>query len=158
MWSVGLICEIGTEHGLNFLPLMWLVQAWQTPMPQPYFGPRTPRTSRRTHRTRTSPSTSALTRLPLRMKEWTGTAQAPFLVLRRLRLGFGGVVTRVLSLDSPSVGDCGIGGTVGNGSKSSGCRWLRGNSVGVFPIARAYAHATAAIVVPTPNSPTPPGL
>ena len=33
--SVGLIVEIGTEHVLNALPLMWQVQAWQTPMPQP---------------------------------------------------------------------------------------------------------------------------
>src|SRR3954452_24650346 len=75
--SVGLICEIGTEHGLNFLPLMWLVQAWQTPMPQPYFGPRTPRTSRSTHSRRTSSSTSTRTRLPLRMKLCTGIVSAP---------------------------------------------------------------------------------
>ena len=26
-------------QGLNALPLMWLVHAWQTPSPQPYFGP-----------------------------------------------------------------------------------------------------------------------
>ena len=32
-----------TAHGLNALPLMWDVQALQTLMPQPYFGPVTPR-------------------------------------------------------------------------------------------------------------------
>src|SRR4051794_40337855 len=138
MWSVGRICEIGTEHGLNFLPLMWLVHAWQTPMPQPYFGPRTPRTSRRTHRTRTSSSTSALTRLPLRMKEWTGTAQAPFLVLRRLRLGLAGrraALLRTWSFSSPLVGDSGIGGSVGNGSKGRGWAEVMGDVVGVVALA-----------------------
>ncbi len=29
-------------HGLNGLPSRWLVQALQTSMPQPYFGPVTP--------------------------------------------------------------------------------------------------------------------
>src|SRR3954469_5186672 len=77
MRSVLLIWEIGTEHGLNFWPLMWLVHALQTPMPQPYFGPWTPSTSRRTQSSRTSSSTSTRTRLPLRMKLWTGTSGSP---------------------------------------------------------------------------------
>src|SRR6478735_4901858 len=73
MRSSGLMSEIGTEHGLNALPLMWLVHAWHTPRPQPYFGPVTPRTSRRTHSRRTSSATFTRTRLPLRMKVWFGT-------------------------------------------------------------------------------------
>src|SRR3954465_4143765 len=88
MWLVVLICEIGTEHGLNLRPLMWLVQAWQTPMPQPYLGPLRPSTSRSTHRTRTSSSTSALTCLPLRMKVWVGIAQPFLFAVRRLRVFF----------------------------------------------------------------------
>src|SRR3954452_11745666 len=90
MRSVDLICEIGTEHGLNFLPLMWLVQAWQTPMPPPYFGPLTPSRSRMTHSRRTSSSTSTRTRLPLRMKLWTGTSGSLPLLLRRL-LAYAGL-------------------------------------------------------------------
>src|SRR3954453_22772425 len=86
--SVDLICETGTQHGLNALPLMWHVHALQTPRPQPYFGPLTPRTSRRTHSRRTSPSTSALTRLPLRMKVWIGMGSAPP-PLRALLLAHG---------------------------------------------------------------------
>src|SRR3954467_2923340 len=74
MGALGLILPTGTEHGLNALPLMWLVHAWQTPMPQPYFGPVTPRRSRRTHSSRTSLGASTLTRLPLRMNEWVGIA------------------------------------------------------------------------------------
>src|SRR3954469_6051271 len=89
MRSVLLIWEIGTEHGLNFWPLMWLVHALQTPMPQPYFGPWTPSTSRRTQSSRTSSSTSTRTRLPLRMKLWTGTSGSlPLrLLLAYARLG-----------------------------------------------------------------------
>src|SRR5207302_7709145 len=58
---------------------------------------------------------------------------------------------------NPSVGDCGIGGTVGSGVKPRGRLWLMGKLVGSFPVARAYAHATAAIDAATPNSPAPPG-
>src|SRR3954453_24034213 len=161
MRSVGLICETGTEHGLNALPLMWLVHAWQTPRPQPYLGPVTPRTSRRTHSRRTSSSTSALTRLPLRMKVCRGIGQFPFFfavvffffaaALRFLRGLFRPAFFR------PSVGDWGIDGVVGNGSKSSASLWLIGNSVGILPVALRYAQATAAIVAATPNSPAPPG-
>src|SRR5438477_2080584 len=70
IWSVGLMSAIRTEHGLNALPLMWQVHAWQTPRPQPYFGPCTPRTSRRTQSTRTSLSQLTVTLLPLRMNVW----------------------------------------------------------------------------------------
>src|SRR3954451_14028806 len=73
-WSVGSRSPTGVQHGLNFLPLMWLEQAWQTPMTQPYFGTVTPRRSRRTHSSRTSLGASTLTRLPLRMNEWVGIA------------------------------------------------------------------------------------
>src|ERR1019366_1301979 len=62
----------GTAQGLNALPLMWLVQALQTSRPHPYLGPWTPRRSRRTHSSRTLPSQSTVTRLPLRMNEWRG--------------------------------------------------------------------------------------
>ena len=55
------------------------------------------------------------------------------------------------------MGLCGMGGTVGSGSKPSGLLWLIGNSVGIVPVARAYAHATAAITGATANSPAPPG-
>src|SRR3954470_11904458 len=119
MWSVDLICETGTEHGLNALPLMWLVQALQTPMPQPYFGPGTPRRSRRTHSSRTSSSTSTDTRLPLRMKVCVAMGCSYLTFLR------------------PLVGDGGIGGTVGNGVKCNGPSWLIGNVVGTLPVARA---------------------
>src|SRR3954454_23475682 len=74
--SVVLICETGTAQGLNALPLMWEVQARHTRMPQPYLGPVTPRTSRSTHRRRTSSSASTRTRLPFRMKECSGTVSA----------------------------------------------------------------------------------
>ena len=57
----------------------------------------------------------------------------------------------------PSVGDWGIGGTVGNGVNPSGWLWLIGKLVGIVPVARAYAFATAAIDAATPNSPAPPG-
>src|SRR6476469_3324393 len=66
--------EIRTEHGLNALPLMCDVQALQTSMPQPYFGPVTPRMSRSTHSRRTSSGASTLTRLPLSLKVCLGTA------------------------------------------------------------------------------------
>jgi hypothetical protein len=71
--SVALIWETGTAQVLNALPLMWHVQAWQTPTPQPYFGPWTPRRSFRTHSSRTSPGQSTLTRFPLRMNVYWGT-------------------------------------------------------------------------------------
>src|SRR5581483_10990918 len=70
--SVDLMFEIETEQGLKALPLMWLVQALQTPRPHPYFGPLTPSRSRSTHRSRTSFSQSTLTRLPLRMNVCVG--------------------------------------------------------------------------------------
>ncbi len=44
----------------------------------------------------------------------------------------------------PSVGDCGTGGTVGFGSNER-VPWLIGKLVGVVPVARPYAHATAAM-------------
>ena len=40
--SVGSMSPTRTEHGLNALPLMCEVQALQTLMPQPYFGPVRP--------------------------------------------------------------------------------------------------------------------
>ena len=58
----------GTAQGLNALPLMWDVHALHTLIPQPYFGPVIPSRSRSTHRTRTSSSTSTVTRSPLTMK------------------------------------------------------------------------------------------
>ena len=65
---VRLISETGTEQGLNALPLMWLVQALQTLMPQPYLGPVTPRRSRITQSRRTSSSMSTVTYSPLSLK------------------------------------------------------------------------------------------
>ena len=65
IWSVLLMSETGTEHGLKALPLMWQVQALQTSRPQPYFGPCTPSRSRSTHSRRTSSAQSTLTCLPL---------------------------------------------------------------------------------------------
>ena len=41
--------------------------------------------------------------------------------------------------------------------KPSGSLWLIGKLVGIVPVARAYAHATAAIDGATPSSPAPPG-
>lgn len=73
-WSVGWMSLTGTEQGLKALPFRWLVQAWQTPRPQPYLGPVTPRTSRSTQSRRTSSSTSAVTWAPLRMKVWRGNS------------------------------------------------------------------------------------
>src|SRR4051812_11662178 len=125
MRSVDLICPTGTEHGLNFLPLMWLVQAWQTPMPQPYLGPLTPRMSRMTQSRRTSLSTSTRTRLPLRMKVCTGIAQPLLLVFLR-RFFFGLARARTLSFARPSVGDSGIGGAGGDGAEGSGARGVGG--------------------------------
>jgi hypothetical protein len=57
---------------------------------------------------------------------------------------------------TPSVGDGGIGGTVGLGTNES-VPWLIGKLVGIVPVARPYAQATAAIDGATPSSPAPPG-
>jgi hypothetical protein len=63
--SSGPIWLTGTEHGLNARPLMWLVHALQTLMPQPYLGPVMPRMSRRIQSRRTSSGASTVTDLPL---------------------------------------------------------------------------------------------
>src|SRR4051812_48367906 len=66
-------------------------------MPHPYLGPLTPRTSRSTHSTRTSSSTSALTRLPLRMKVCVATSAPP--------VGLLGVMPRRAALaPAPALG------------------------------------------------------
>ena len=76
--SSGSISATGTEQGLNALPLMWQVHAWQTPMPQPYFGPVTPRRSRSTHSSADVVVDSRrVTRLPLRMKVCWSASDAP---------------------------------------------------------------------------------
>src|SRR5690606_20354540 len=113
-----------------------------TLIPHPYFGPVTPRTSRRTHRMRTSSSTSTVTVSPLSWKVCFGIA------------GRLSVVSQYV-WSRPSTGDAGTGGTNDLGSKWSGSRKLIGNSVGRVPVARAYAQATAAIDAATPASPTP---
>lgn len=51
----------------------------------------------------------------------------------------------------------GTGGTVGLGSNES-VPWLIGKVVGIVPVARPYAQATAAIDGATPSSPAPPGV
>src|SRR4051812_38763505 len=90
--SLSLMSATRTEHGLKALPLRWEVQALQTLMPQPYFGPVSPTMSRITHSRRTSSSTSTVVDFPLRTKvclgkgllSSVGVAQA---VGRRLRHG-----------------------------------------------------------------------
>ena len=108
--------DTGTEQGLNALPLMWHVQALQTSRPQPYFGPWIPSRSRSTHRRRRSSGQS--TRHLLAVED-------------------EGVVGHQKASLRPSVGDCGIGGTVGRGVNPSGELWLIGKLVGSVPVARA---------------------
>src|SRR5882762_9631604 len=103
------MCEIETEQGWNALPFRWHVHALQTSRPHPYFGPVMPSRSRSTHRTRSSSPQLTVTDLPLRMKLCCGTGPP-----------YGRL----------SVGDAGIGGTVGYGVKPSGWSWLMGNFSG----------------------------
>src|SRR5882724_7579966 len=117
--SVGWSALTGIAHGLTALPLRWLVHALQTLMPQPYFGPVTPRMSRSTHSRRTSSATVTVTCSPLTRKVCSGTAIS--------------LVQRAWS--RPSVGDCGMGGMGGLGVKDS-VPWLIGKLVGIVAVAR----------------------
>ncbi len=56
------------------------------------------------------------------------------------------------------MGDCGIGGMNDLVTKLPAVWSCRiGNRVGIVPVARAYAHAVAAMDGETPASPAPPG-
>jgi hypothetical protein len=66
-----------TVQGWNSSPSRWLVQARQTPTPQPYLGPVTPSLSRSTQSSGMSSGASTLTGRPLRTKVWLGMARRP---------------------------------------------------------------------------------
>src|SRR4051794_26821355 len=110
--------ETVTEQGLKASPLMCDVQALQTSSPQPYFGPVIPSRSRSPHSTRTLSGQLTVTGSPFTTKRCSG-------------------IRPPQPCERPSVGDWGMGGTVGNGVKSSGRPWLIGKVVGSVLVARA---------------------
>ncbi len=114
--SLDLMSDTGTEHGLNALPLMWQVQALQTSRPQPYFGP--------VHAQQVAQHPE--------QAEVVLAVHADLLAVEDEAVsGHQNTSLR------PSVGDGGIGGTVGSGSNPSGRLWLIGKLVGSLPVARA---------------------